>query len=270
MSRPTRRYRVLRLRAKGARLLQVVCITFAISGCSTTSNTVISESTTPAHIRTQDRDALASGYRQIIVTSAEIKSTDQDDLRDAAIERAKARCGEFAIDREMLRTGEETTSAMIGIRGPWIEMHVICARSDTGNLKGAAAVVVETESEKFGDHAFFDTHAETFSGSFETVFSVVTRVLTSQGDPIYRSDKERGIIITGRARHGALGFPTYEQYVIVMDEVSAGSTRVTFKLFVHVPNFAMERSYATMPPAGRKFVYQRAAVFVDNVKRALR
>lgn len=256
--------------ASCASWLFVSAASLCLSGCFSLSKSTIAESTAPPFIGTTKNPSV-SGEHKIIVTFSDIHSTSQWDLRDAAIERAKSQCPKFAITNEIFRTGEETTSEMKGIGGPWIELTVVCAKVTKRKLRGAAAGIVETLSEKLPHTAFFDTHSEEFSAGFETVFGAITRVLTNQGDAIYRSDKERGIIITGRARQGMPGFPIYEQYVIVIDDdESTNKTKVTFKLLVHSPNFGMEGGVTAMPPVERKFVYQRAAAFVDNIKRSLR
>lgn len=246
----------------------IVFIFATLGGCATLSDTKISESTAPANVATTN-DETTTGSHQIIIIGEKIRSTNKSDMRAAAITEGKQRCTKFTIDSEKYRTGEEATSVMRGIRGPWLEMYIVCADAPRKKVKGSAVLVIENESKRLSDTDFFDIHAEPFSREFEKVYAAVVAVLKSQGDDIYRVDKNRGFIMTGRARHGLIGFPIYEQYVIVVDEVSASQSKVTFKLLVHSPNFKMG-TVADMPPVERKFVYKRAAAFVDNLRSALK
>lgn len=195
-----------------------------------------------------------------------IQSRNMSAIRNAAIQEGKRRCKDFVIDNEVYRTGEDPTSQMAGIRGPWIEMDIVCADVSREKLRGSALLVIEEESRTLPDAEYFDVHAETFPATFDTAYDGVIEILMSQGDPVFKADKSRGVIVTGRARHGMIGFPTYDQYVVVVDEIANGKTKITFKLLVHVPNFATG-TVADMPPADRAFVYRRAAAFVDKLKQ---
>jgi len=148
-------------------------------------------------------------------------------------------------------------------------------------VEGYGVDRINLHSKDLPDASFFDIHAETFSADFVKVFSAVTRVLKNQDDPIFSENQDGvvGVIITGRARHGMVGFPIYEQYIVSVEKDDKTQTvNVTFKLFVHSPDFGKPsddigevlRRKVTFVPAPGKFVYQRAAAFVDRLKQSLR
>ena len=159
----------------------------------------------------------------------------------------------------------------MGIAGPWVELAIQCAQVQQARIKGSAAVLVADESKDLPDAAFFDIHSETFQVDFNRAFETLIRVLKEQGDAVYRTDIDRGFIITGRARHGFLGFPIYEQYVIAIDDVTPTTSKITFKLFVHRRQMeGVPMTQLVLTPADRQFVYRRAAAFLDTLKRNLR
>lgn len=239
-----------------------------LCGCASSSHTVISESTAPSTIG-DSKNPRVTGRHRITVIGSKIQSRSLSAIRNAAIQEGRRRCEDFVIDNEEYRTGDDPTSQMAGIRGPWIEMDIVCADVPREKLRGSALLVIDEESRTLPDTSFFDVHAETFPVTFDIAYEAVINVLTSQGDPIYTSDKERGVIVTGRARHGMIGFPSYDQYVVVVDEIAERKAKVTFKLLVHVPNFKMA-TVADMPPADRKTVYKKAVAFVDKLRGSLK
>jgi hypothetical protein len=251
----------------------VVLGAVVLAGCATVSDTVISDSTAPRSVTTSNASTI-TGEHEITVISDEIRSTNPDDLYDVAIARAEKRCPTFDVSR----TDEGVGASIDGRHNPrarWLTLHIRCLTVAREKIKALGAIVVESESERIADAFAFDTHSETFRGSYDAVFDAVLRVLKSQGDPVYRTDRDKGVIVTGRARHGAIGFPRYEQYVIALDVASEATTTVTFKLLIHVPNLRSDLdqvSSAVARPmtfivAKRRFVYQRAAAFVDQLKK---
>jgi hypothetical protein len=157
---------------------------------------------------------------------------------------------------------------MRGIAGPWVELTIQCLAVKQGKLAGIGAIVVESESRVLPDASYFDIHSDVIAGDVERVHAAVIRVLREQGDPAFRPEdtKERALIKTGRARHGALGFPVYEQYVIVLDMESDNTTRLTFRLLSHWPDFKASPSNPPFKPSERQYVYRRAAAFVERVR----
>lgn len=241
-----------------------------LTGCFTLSDSPISESTAPLQVRTS-RSPAVTGEHEIVVTFRDVGSTSAAPIYRAAYARASKLCDDFVVLRDTYRAGDDSTSAFRGIAGPWVELHIRCASARQGSVKGSAALLVETASEDFQDSAFFDIHAENLPRSYDEVFDAVLNVLQAQGDPAYRPDREKGLILTGRARHGVLGFPIYEQYVIAFDEDNATSTKISFKLLVYVPDLnTVTSARLDMTPAERKFVYRRAAAFLDRLRAALK
>ena len=239
------------------------------TGCHTVSNTKIGESTAPADLRTA-KSPEATGLHQIIVTFDDAKSKNMSVISRLAEKRAKERCDSHEVVSEKERTGEEATSRMMGIAGPWVELTIQCLELKQQKISGLGAVVVDKESKDLPDAAYFDIHVEVLAGDYERVHAAVLKVLREQGDPPFRpeDDKKRGVIKTGRMRHGVPGFPVYEQYVIAFDILSPRETRMTFRLISHWPDFKASTSKPPLLPSERKYVYKRAAAFVDRVRAA--
>jgi hypothetical protein len=250
------------------RLIPVLAAFLAACG---TPPRPIGESTAPKDIGTAKSPAV-TGQHQIIATYKDARSRDLDSIAELAEKRATERCKEHSVVRETRRTGEEATSRMMGIAGPWVELTIQCLELKQGKVSGLGAVVVESESRGLPDASYFDIHTEVIQADFERVHAAVVKVLREQGDPAFRPEdtKARGLIKTGRARHGALGFPTYEQYVIALDIESSSTTRVTFRLLSHWPDFKVSQRDPPFRPSERKYVYRKAAEFVERVRVALR
>jgi hypothetical protein len=236
-----------------------------VAGCAPTSQTKIGESTAPSTISSPHR-LLMSGDHRITVFSNEIGSTDPQALEDAAYDRAEEKCEKFDVYQSYFVTRANERGLTLEIR---------CLEITRGKIKSSGRGIVTRMAEPLADSSAFDIHAETFEKPINTVFDAIVRILESQGDSIYEADRKKHTIITGRKRHGVLGFPRYEQYVVVLEEETDTQTSVSFMLLIHHPVFGRDlnqtlQNKVPMQIAPRKFVYERAAVFVDKLKNQLK
>lgn len=66
----------------------------------------------------------------------------------------------------------------------------------------------------------------------ETWYSVIQQ-LNIQKENEIQQRKDKGVIITDLTRHGIYGFPKYDKYYIVIEQMNYSSTKVTLKLFTY-------------------------------------
>lgn len=244
----------------------VSCLPLLLSSCANLSDRRLSESTYHAG------DSLRGNDHTIRVGRNEGLSDGVGELYREAHRRANERCQGYEIVRDKLYEGHEATSAMLGMSGPWVELQIRCPLQNRDLPLADAHLIVGQESRLIEGASFFDIHAEVFDHDFSATFSAVQRVLHQQEDAVYRLDRESGLIITGKARHGPLGFPLYEQYVIAFDRIASSKTRVVFRLMVHYPRFEEGRRPGAMEliPVDRRFAYRRAAAFIEAVRKQVR
>jgi hypothetical protein len=89
--------------------------------------------------------------------------------------------------------------------------------------------------------AAFQTHSAVLTGHYVTVWSTVLAVLNKQKDKPVQLDKEKGVIVTDITRHGWLS-PSYDKYAIVLEQLDADSTRMTYKVLRYKRNFKADET----------------------------
>lgn len=246
-----------------------------LSGCMSVSDTRISESTAPDNLKSSEAGAV-TGIRTIVVTQGVTGSRTRSAMEAEAFARADAVCPPYENGDRLYR-GYSFRSMQFhegtANGAPWVELKIHCQTVHRVEISDPAETIIQSKTKGIDYSEFFDLHSETWPASVKATLKAVSKVLDDQGDPVFTVDQREGLatIVTGRARHGAAGFPTYEQYVVVLYDNGSGQTRMTFKLLSYHRDIGIARiDEMILKPSDRRYVYTRAAWFVDRVRGALR
>jgi len=113
------------------------------------------------------------------------------------------------------------------------------------------------------DTQVFPIHTKEVAQGFDETWSVATQALTKQKEHIEQSNKAAGVIATTPTRHGVLGFPNYDKYVLLIERIDDQRTRLTLKLLSWYPDF---KAGGVRRPQTRGYLDKKAREFLDKIK----
>lgn len=207
---------------------------------------------------------------EFVISSSEVGTTDKFRM----VQAIPQKCGkQYKVVYIKYYTGQEATSAMLGYNLPWLKVIVRYPIEKEFNPSSPGIIAIENLTKDVEDSNYFDSHSQEFPFKFEVVWNTVHDILLKQGDNIWESDIEKGVIITDETRHYPYGFLHYHQYYIVVTKIDSNLTRVSFKLFNYFSLVSMDDPASlytvTLAPENRYFVYANASKFMVKIGNRL-
>ena len=117
----------------------------------------------------------------------------------------------------------------------------------------------------------FDIHYRVFPSSFQETWYRVIQQLNIQKEKGIQQKKDKGVIATDLTRHGIYGFPKYDKYYIVIEQMNNSSTKVSLKLFTYYRDMK-DREFADivlLPVENKVYMNKRASKFLDKITKKL-
>jgi murein DD-endopeptidase MepM/ murein hydrolase activator NlpD len=93
-------------------------------------------------------------------------------------------------------------------------------------------------NDLFRANAIIDTNKP-----YEAVWAAVQKTLEQKKEKVLKADRDTGVIETDLTRHGVMGFPAFDKFIIVVEKVGDGNANVHFKRF----GYALEQGRNTVP-----------------------
>jgi hypothetical protein len=100
------------------------------------------------------------------------------------------------------------------------------------------------------DSGMFVTYSREYSSDFDKVWNAVINVLKQQADKIARSNQENGLIMTDLTRHGLIGFPHYDRYLLLVERIDSNTTKINLKLMMYWVDFSNSMTGIQRPQGG--------------------
>jgi hypothetical protein len=118
------------------------------------------------------------------------------------------------------------------------------------------------------DSSMFANYSRKYSSDFDKVWNVAINVLKQQTDKIYSSNHENGIIMTDLTRHGIIGFPHYDRYLLQLERIDIYTTKINLKLMTYWVDFNNNLAGIKRPEKA-DFIQRRANDYFDKIGREL-
>jgi tetratricopeptide (TPR) repeat protein len=115
--------------------------------------------------------------------------------------------------------------------------------------------------------AGFRVHRREVPSGFEEVWTRATALLAKGKERMFVSNKGRGVLVTSLTRHGPIGFPRYDKYCIVIEEVSDRTTRIVLKLLSYSNTNEKIGREPVLVPVGPQIVERVASTFLDRLTK---
>lgn len=116
----------------------------------------------------------------------------------------------------------------------------------------------------------FADHVKKYSSDFDRVWGVITTILKQQGDTLVDTKLQEGIIVTARTRHGIIGLPHFDRYLLQLERIDNNTTKVHLKLMIYWQDFDGKYGEAgNLQPEQGEYVQRQAEKFFDKIGRGL-
>lgn len=225
---------------------------------------------------------------QDVATSLSAKLTSEHYLRAMQRARAAFENAEYSESKNYLKIALESVSndpAAIKLQD---EVFKTAAKFEEAKLQSEQArinyeqeiAVVRNQANQrrykqlissIPDARFYDDFKRVYSCDFNKLWEETINILGQQGEESVKADIETGIIKTDLTRHGIIGFPYLDRYLIFVERVDATTSKVYLKLILFWVDFEGEKGMqgelkAEKPENTKK----RASNFFDKIDRAIK
>ena len=161
--------------------------------------------------------------------------------------------------------GDEANSKANGIHEKWADAEVECS-IDPPDPDNADALTIDDLTNGNAGAQFFTMHSAILNAPFKKAFESVVDDLRSHSRHMARSDKDKGIIVTGEPEEKKAAYST--SYFIVLAPDTDATTRITFKL-VEGSLEPMHNAPTLFHPQGHEVAETRAQQFIAEIEQRL-
>jgi len=119
------------------------------------------------------------------------------------------------------------------------------------------------------DAGIFADYTREYSLDFSKVWNAVIKTLKQQGDKSVNENFQTGIIVTDLTRHGLIGFPHYDRYLLLLERIDSNTTKLHLKLMIYWVDFSNSMN-GIQRPQGGAFYQNRLNDFFGKIDRELK
>jgi hypothetical protein len=120
----------------------------------------------------------------------------------------------------------------------------------------------------FDKSNIFPFYEKTFNINFDNFWDKLVELFRSENDKLITIEKHSGLLISDLNRHGIIGFPRYDKYLIFCSKISDNNTKIHFKLASFDRNMFSE-SYTgkkELKPKTKSEIDKLAKDFLDKLE----
>lgn len=207
------------------------------------------------------------GSRFAVRTTASMAGGDTREARLSALQaKVQAGCaGQFSIATIHFFGGDDQNSKANNIREKWADAEVEC-EIDAAGEDSADALAIDDLTNSDRSALFFDIHSAELNTPFKSAFDAVVSTLHAHTYHVLRTDKDKGIVITGNP--GRHGFIYAEAYYIVLAPETDTKTRITLKL-VEGSLEPVQNAATLFHPQDHEVVNHRIEQFIAEIQQRL-
>jgi hypothetical protein len=185
---------------------------------------------------------------------------------NALVAKAKADCKSDSSIAVIRFYGEKDPNTKANsLNEKWADAEVECADPQAGEDSTDALTVDDLTNGDRGS-LFFDVHTAQLNAPFKSTFDAVVAALRAHAYHILRSDKDKGIIVTGNP--GRHEFVYSEAYYIVLAPETDATARITLKL-VEGSLEPIHNAATLFHPQDHDAVNRRAEQFISEIQQRL-
>jgi hypothetical protein len=207
------------------------------------------------------------GSRYAVRTTASAASGDTREARyNALLAKVKEGCKSDSSIAAIRFYGEKDPNTKANrLNEKWADAEVECADPQAGE-DSTDALAIDDLTNGDRDALFFDVHSADLNAPFKGAFDTVMAALHAHAYHIVRSDKDKGVIVTGNP--GRHEFSYSEACYIVLAPETNATSRITLKL-VEGSLEPVHNAATLFHPQDHDVVNRRAEQFISEVQQRL-
>lgn len=206
------------------------------------------------------------GSRFVVRTTATAAGGDTREARyNALLAKVQASCTDFSIAAIRFYGEKDPNTKANKLNEKWADAEVECAAPQAGE-DSDDAVNIDDLTNGDRDALFFDVHTGELNAPFKGAFDAVVAAVHARAYHVRRTDKDKGIIVTGNP--GRKEFAYSEACYIVLSPESDTTTRITLKL-VEGSLEPVHNAATVFHPQDHDVVNQQAEQFITEIQQRL-